>query len=105
MSELQRLCKWALDNGFSTGHADDMNMLLDELLPQLTETQAKLEKAEKVIETQGLSVKWMKWWLDNQECDCESVHVCGKTERIHEFKQIELALADYKDSQPDQEAQ
>ena len=39
-SDLERLCLWACENGYSTGHADTMSDLLDELLPQLEQKLA-----------------------------------------------------------------
>lgn len=33
---LERLVKWCLEHGISTGHADSMGQLLDEILPQIS---------------------------------------------------------------------
>lgn len=37
--------------------------------------------------------KWMRWWLEQDECECEYGHTCGKNERLRELKQIEAAIA------------
>lgn len=46
---LERLCKWACESGYSTGHADNMEELLDELLPQFDAAlDATLSKPNRV---------------------------------------------------------
>ena len=37
--------------------------------------------------------KWMRWWLEQDECDCEFSHTCGRNERLRELKQMEAAIA------------
>ncbi len=36
--------------------------------------------------------QWMRWWLDQDECECEYGHSCGKIERTAELKEIERAI-------------
>lgn len=47
----------------------------------------------ELIEALELSSGWMKWWLDNNECDCEMDHICGKPERQRELNAINELLA------------
>ena len=42
-----RLIQWALQNGFSTGHADTEGEFLDELIPQIEELIDRLREAEE----------------------------------------------------------
>lgn len=37
--------------------------------------------------------KWMRWWLEQDECECEYDHTCGKPERTRELEQMEAAIA------------
>lgn len=37
--------------------------------------------------------KWMRWWLEQDECECEYGHTCGKLERMCELEQMEAAIA------------
>lgn len=48
---------------------------------------AALRKAAKLGE------KWMNWWLQQNECECDGDHVCGRPERQRELDQIRAALA------------
>ncbi len=36
--------------------------------------------------------QWMRWWLDQDECECEYGHSCGKIARMAELKEIERAI-------------
>ena len=35
---------------------------------------------------------WMRWWLDQHECDCDGEHTCGRRERENDLRSIEAAL-------------
>lgn len=37
--------------------------------------------------------KWMRWWLEQDECECEYGHACGKPDRTRELEQMEAAIA------------
>jgi hypothetical protein len=45
-----------------------------------------------------VGAKWMEWWLDQNECECEHGHTCGRPERLAELRQIKEAIALYKKS-------
>ena len=36
--------------------------------------------------------RWLKWWLDSNECECENGHACGKTERAEEWERLDASL-------------
>ena len=38
-------------------------------------------------------VKWMRWWLNRYECECEGPHTCGRTKREVELRSMEAAIA------------
>jgi len=38
---------------------------------------------------------WMRWWLEQNECECEYGHICGRNERERELKEIEGVIAKY----------
>lgn len=36
--------------------------------------------------------KWMSWWLEENECDCEGAHICGRSSREQELVQMQSAI-------------
>lgn len=46
-----------------------------------------------IIEAAKKGAEWMKWWLQNEECDCDMDHICGKPARRRELREIEEAIA------------
>ena len=47
-----------------------------------------------LLEAAQTGAKWMRWWLDHNECECEGGHRCGKDERELELRAMEQAVAD-----------
>lgn len=47
------------------------------------------------------AVKWMRWWVDQAECECVDGHVCGLPERRAECLAAEEALAEGKITETD----
>ena len=47
MSELEKLAKWMLTNGFATGHGDTVDDLLKELAWQVQELRDKIWELEE----------------------------------------------------------
>jgi len=45
------------------------------------------------------AAKWMRWWLDQDECDCEGDHQCGKPERHRELEALELEITKAENDQ------
>jgi hypothetical protein len=45
-----------------------------------------------LIEAAKKGAEWMKWWIEQTECDCESVHSCGIPRRRKELEEIEAAI-------------
>ena len=45
-----------------------------------------------IIEAAKLGARWMRWWLQHSECDCETSHSCGLDERRKELAEIEKAI-------------
>ena len=66
-------------------------------------TLIEADRAERDDENQrlreGLSVvvKWMDWWLSENECGCDEYHVCGKPERQLELELMKKALTPTED--------
>lgn len=52
-----------------------------------------------LLEAARTSAKWMRMWLETQECDCDGGHVCGRQERLLELEQIEKAIRAEEDRQ------
>lgn len=38
--------------------------------------------------------KWMRWWIDQNDCDCEGIHVCGLIERSRELEGLERIIGE-----------
>ena len=57
----------------------------------------KDKEISRLREAAKLGANWMKWWLDNSECECEGAHVCGHSERENELKAINEALKESDD--------
>lgn len=49
-----------------------------------------------ILEAAKKGAEWMRWWIDRTECDCESGHSCGLTERKKELVEIEAAIEGVK---------
>jgi hypothetical protein len=45
-----------------------------------------------VLEAAKKGAEWMRWWIEQAECDCESGHSCGLSERKKELEEIEAAI-------------
>jgi hypothetical protein len=57
------------------------------------EVEKRDEAIKKLVEALTDGTKWMKWWLDQEICDCDEYgHHCGKTERRAELKMMNEAL-------------
>lgn len=49
---LEQVAKWAMSEGFATGHADTMQELLDHISEQLTEIRLDRDSAQVLVEAQ-----------------------------------------------------
>lgn len=47
-----------------------------------------------ILQAAKLARQWMAHWMENEECDCEIDHICGKRDRERELKQIDSAIAE-----------
>lgn len=47
---------------------------------------------DDLVSAAKIGAKWMQEWINNNVCDCETVHICGQPERILELKQIIEAI-------------
>ncbi len=45
-----------------------------------------------LLEATKKGAEWMRWWIEQAECDCESGHSCGLPERKKELEEIEAAI-------------
>ena len=52
--------------------------------------------ADKLLTAAKICASWMRWWLDEYECDCIDGHICGRRERELELQKIETAISDYE---------
>lgn len=43
-------------------------------------------------EALATGAKWMRWWIEEQYCDCEGEHFCGLPQRRKELEKIEALL-------------
>jgi hypothetical protein len=50
-----------------------------------------------ILEAAKVGAKWLRWWLDGLECECETVHICGRTEREAELRQMERVIKHEED--------
>ena len=50
-------------------------------------------KENDLLSAAKTGAKWMRWWLEENECDCEGSHICGRTERMRELEQMERVIA------------
>lgn len=48
-----------------------------------------LDEARRAVK---IGATWMRWWLQNQECDCEAGHICGRQDRLIELEQMDSIL-------------
>lgn len=42
------------------------------------------------------AARWMRQWLDDDLCDCEGDHICGRTERERELQAIEKVIQSHQ---------
>jgi hypothetical protein len=61
--------------------------MFQESLKQLAELKVAASK----------SAKWMQWWLDQNECECDGLHTCGKLERRLELEELKKLLDSSKE--------
>ena len=43
-----------------------------------------------------MGAKWMEQWLDDNECECEGGHFCGRDERMNELRIMKKAIAHFE---------
>lgn len=43
------------------------------------------------------AIKWMRWWIEQEECECENGHSCGLDKRFAECVAAEGALLAIRD--------
>ena len=49
--------------------------------------------APELLETLEKAASWMRFWLDQQECDCPEIyHTCGRYDRERELEQMQAAI-------------
>lgn len=54
----------------------------------------RIRKLEAVVKEAKVIAKWMKWWLNEDLCDCDTYHICGRPQRERELQSFEQALAE-----------
>lgn len=73
-----------------------LNLLVDEHigLKEFAEQEnLKLEiKVKELEEALTQCLQWFEWWLDDNVCECENDHTCGKNERILEYDKLRKVL-------------
>lgn len=47
----------------------------------------------ELLEALKKTTAWMQWWLDQNECECEQGHTCGKTQRQNDLDSANAAIA------------
>lgn len=66
----------------------------------MKDNSAYVEKAcnlfPGLVEALESTGKWMEFWLEEDLCDCEGAHICGKTERRNELAIIKELLTKAK---------
>lgn len=45
-----------------------------------------------LLEAAKLARQWMAHWMEQEECDCEDGHICGKRLRDRELAEIDAAI-------------
>jgi hypothetical protein len=45
-----------------------------------------------LLEAAKKGAEWMRWWIAQGGCECESGHSCGLSERKKELEEIEAAI-------------
>lgn len=107
---------WEIDRGFrdafnhSSGHytidddfltvymgaedIDDTSTNVAEVHGPNQEANAQLlYAAPDLLKAAKAGAKWMRWWLDQNECDCPPEgHICGYLDRKWELEKIEQAI-------------
>lgn len=66
---------------------------MNESTTQETGTAAAGRDSSELLSAAKTGAKWMRWWLEQDECECEYGHTCGKPERTRELEQMEAAIA------------
>jgi hypothetical protein len=59
--------------------------------------EARIKKLEAVVEAAKVLAKWMQWWLDENLCECDGIHTCGRTQREQELNKFRQALAELEE--------
>lgn len=49
-------------------------------------------RQKELIESAEVCANWMQRWLDQEECECEYGHSCGKAERARELARLYNAI-------------
>lgn len=57
----------------------------------------RVRKLEAVVEASKILAKWMQWWLDENLCECNGIHICGRTQREQELNEFKKALAELEE--------
>ena len=63
-----------------------------------TEPVAEVPCSAGLCAAAEMGAKWMEKWLDDNECECEGGHFCGRDERMNELRIIKNAIASHKAS-------
>lgn len=66
-------------------HAEDV-AIRDEVVRRVNAHDA-------LVQSCRVGADWLSWWLNKQECECESGHSCGYNERFTELEAMHAALA------------
>lgn len=61
-----------------------------------SDTVAKSPACNALLSAAKTGAKWMEWWLDQQECECEGGHFCGKDERMNELRIMKRDIAAFE---------
>ena len=62
--------------------------------PESAAPEREASECSGLLSAAQTGAKWMRWWLEQNECECEAGHSCGKPERMRELEQMERAIAD-----------
>jgi hypothetical protein len=68
-----------------------------EAIKRALAAEARIKKLEAVVEAAKVLAKWMQWWLDENLCECDGIHTCGRTQREQELNKFRQALAELEE--------
>ncbi len=55
---------------------------------------ARLEQQrDELLAAAVIGARWMRFWIDDDLCDCDGEHHCGRTERRKELTVMEASIA------------